>query len=444
MTAVTRLPRDPGPAAWNEILPPPPETMRLENHCVSDWLVIGAGFAGLTAAFRLKEKHPHDRIVVLDAKQVASGPAGRNSGFMIDLPHDLASDDYGGGVTRDLETLQENRAAIAYAKKIAAQFDMPLWAFNPCGKINAAAGLNGHQHNLDFAHHLAELGEGFEIYDAEQMHSITGTHYYKSGLFTPGTIMLQPAAYIRSLAQGLRELGVEIYENSPVLTLNKKLTWTAKTPLGQVEAPRVILAVNGHANSFGHFKRRLVHVFTYASMTRALSEKEVKTLGGHKNWNATPADPLGTTVRRISDPSGDRIVIRNRATYDPKMTVTNRRLKSVSVTHNKSFAARFPMLRGVEMEYRWGGRLCLSRNNVAAFGEIDRDLYSACCQNGLGTAKGTLHGMLAADLASGIDSDLLQQVLSQDDPQKIPPEPFAWLGANVLMKWGERKAGREL
>jgi glycine/D-amino acid oxidase-like deaminating enzyme len=71
-------------------------------------------------------------------------------------------------------------------------------------------------------------------------------------------------------------------------------------------------------------------------------------------------------------------------------------------------------------------------------------LFSACCQNGLGTAKGTLHGMLAANLASGHRSDILTDVLTQDGPSKLPPEPFAWLGANALMKWGEWTAGAEL
>ncbi len=410
----------------------------------AEWLVIGAGFAGLTAAHRLAELHPSDRIVVVDGRRIADGPAGRNSGFMIDLPHDLASDDYAGGLAADQATLAANRAAISYAGGMAAQYGIPGWAFAPSGKINAAASAKGHRHNLDFAKHLMAMGEDCTLYDAGQMAEITGTAYYQSGLFTPGTVMLQPAAYIRGLAQGLRAKGVQIFEHSPVLSLNRKLLWTAKTPLGEIAAPKVILAVNGHANSFGHFKRRLIHVFTYASMTRALTPDETAQLGGHANWAATPADPLGTTVRRISDPSGDRIIIRNRATYDPKMMVSDKRIKSVGRTHDRSFAARFPMLRGVQMEYRWGGRLCLSRNNVAAFGEVDRGLFSACCQNGLGTAKGTLHGMLAADLASGVSSDLLDHVMAEDAPTALPPEPLAWLGANGLMRWGEFKAGREL
>jgi hypothetical protein len=52
--------------------------------------------------------------------------------------------------------------------------------------------------------------------------------------------------------------------------------------------------------------------------------------------------------------------------------------------------------------------------------------------------------MLAADLANGHDSPLLQQVQEQAAPRRLPPPPLAWLGANTLMKWGEWTAGAEL
>jgi len=57
---------------------------------------------------------------------------------------------------------------------------------------------------------------------------------------------------------------------------------------------------NGHLNSFGFLRGRLLHVFTYASMTRALTPAEVRRLGGAPRWGLTPADPMGSTVRRIS------------------------------------------------------------------------------------------------------------------------------------------------
>lgn len=441
---VRRLPRDPGPAGWNRLLPDPKPPTSLEGKVTADWLVIGAGFAGLAAAHRLAKEMPGDRIVVLDAVRVGDGPAGRNSGFMVDLPHDLTSDDYGGALESDLLQTQDNRRGIAHAKAMAEEYDLGSEAFVASGKINGAASAKGVAHNASFAQHLTAMGEAFETYDAAQMREITGTDYYQNGLFTPGTAIIQPALFVRGVAAGLSSNSVSIHENSPVTKLERAGDWVATTPQGQVSAPRVILAVNGHLNSFGYLPNRLMHVFTYASMTRRLTDDEVAKLGGRDIWGITPADPLGTTVRRISGIGGDRIIIRNRFTFDPSLEVSDARIGTVARTHDRAFAARFPMLQGVSMEYRWGGRLCLSRNNVQAVGELDDGLYSACCQNGLGTAKGTLAGGLAAELALGQTSPALKRALASDAPTRLPPSPIAQIGANAYLKWHELRAGREL
>ncbi|MGB5835603.1 MAG: hypothetical protein WBH14_01030 [Albidovulum sp.] len=158
----------------------------------------------------------------------------------------------------------------------------------------------------------------------------------------------------------------------------------------------------------------------------------------------TPADPMGTTVRRISGTGGDRIIIRNRFTFDPSMAVSAARIARVGRDHDRAFALRFPMLAGIAMEYRWGGRLCLSRNNVQVIGQLDEGLYSACCQNGLGTAKGTLAGVLAAEMAMGIASPALERALAADRPTRLPPALIAQIGTNLHIRLGERRARGEL
>lgn len=441
---ITQMPCDPGLTGWNAILPSAGPATALEAHVTADWLVIGAGFAGLAAARRLTQLDPGAKVTVLEAKRVGEGPAGRNSGFMIDLPHDLTSEDYSSGLGRDLFHVRANRAAIDFAARAADEFGMSDEAFLRSGKVNAAAGEKGHKHNQDFARHLEAMGEPYELLDAARMQGLTGSGYYHSGLYTPGAALLQPAMFVRNMAAGLRAGTVDLYEQTPVIGLERKGDWVATTPNGSVTAPKVILAVNGHANSFGHFKGRLLHIFLYGSMTRALTSDECARLGGEPRWGITPSDPMGSTVRRISGTGGDRIVVRNRVTYDPSLKISEARVARMSRTHDASFAARFPMLEGVEMEYRWGGRLCLSHNGVPALGEVEDGLFSACCQNGLGLAKGTLHGMLMAEMAAGKDSGLLHEVMAQDAPKRLPPKLFTYIGANAVMRWGEHKAGREM
>ncbi len=441
---VARLPRDPGPSAWNRLLPAAAPPTPLEGKVTTDWLIIGAGFAGLAAARRLSITRPGDRITILDATRLAEGPAGRNSGFMIDLPHDLSSSSYVSDLTADRARIDDNRRAIGFVEDMVADFGLSREAFSRTGKINAAATGKGLNTNAAYARHLAALGEPFEMLDAGAMRDLTGFDYYQSGLFTPGAALIHPALFVRGMADGLRSNRVTIHEMSPVMSLDRHGDWVATTERGQVTALRVILAVNGHLNSFGFETGRLMHVFTYASMTRALSPDEVARLGGAPEWGVLPADPQGSTVRRISGQGGDRIVIRNRFTFDPSMEVSETRLARIGRVHDRSFRARFPMLPNVDMEHRWGGRLCLSLNDVQVVRELEEGLYAACCQNGLGTVRGTLAGMLAADLATGVPSPALDRMTLSDTPKRLPPEPLASLGANMRLRWGARRAGREL
>lgn len=441
---VAQLPVDPGPAGWNCLLPVPPPAEPLEEGTTADWLVIGAGFAGLAAARRLVQLCPGDRIVMLEAHRVANGPAGRNSGFMIDLPHDLSSGTYAGRLDADRMQTADNRHAIGFATELADEFGLSAEAFALSGKVNGAANARGERHNRIFAQHLKALGEDHEWLDAPQMRELTGTDYYRGGLFTPGSAMIQPAMFVRGVADGLRGQGVVLHENSPVISLARNGDWAAKTPGGKVTAPNVILAVNGHLQSFGHMAARLMHVFTYASMTRALTGDEVSALGGEAVWGLTPADPMGTTIRRISGVGGDRIVVRHTFTYEPGLEVSLAKLARITGAHDRAFEARFPKLSGVPMEYRWGGRLCLSRNGVQVIGQLDEGLWAACCQNGLGTAKGTLAGLLAAEAATGTRSERLDRALAADAPVRLPPAPLMRLGAAARLKVMAFLAGREV
>ena len=91
-----RLPIHQGPAAWNTILGAQANADVQQGNEVADFVIIGGGFSGLSAARRLLQLQPNAKIVVLEAGRLAEGASGRNSGFMIDLPHDLASEDYAG------------------------------------------------------------------------------------------------------------------------------------------------------------------------------------------------------------------------------------------------------------------------------------------------------------------------------------------------------------
>ena len=403
----------------------------------ADWLIVGAGFAGLSAARRLTQLRPGERIVVLDARELAQGPAGRNSGFMIDVPHNLSSGEYSSGDASGTRLeIAQNRLAIAFARSAAAEYGMSATTFDPCGKINAAASERGMKLNESFSASLEAIGEPLRRIDAAEMREIAGSAYYLGGLYTPGAVLIEPADYVRAFAAGLLPK-IDLYENSPVIELDRHGgAWTTRTPKGAVTAPNVILGVNGLVQAFGHFRRRLMHVFTYASMTAPFRGK-----AGRDRWALLPADPMGATVRKITGGDGSRIVIRTRFTCDPGLEVSEARVTETARKQRRSLDARFPDLAGVPFDHSWAGRLCLSLNRVPAFGEVEEGLYSACCCNGLGTVKSTLAGMMAADLATGTRSEALDEYRDQPKPRRLPP--VATLGAWAVIRWQEMRAGGE-
>ena len=434
-----RTPGDIRASGWYALLPEPPPPRTLEGKHKADWVVIGAGFAGLAAARRLSQLLPGERIVVLEAQRVGWGAAGRNSGFMIDLPHELSSQNYAGGLQHDLKQIRMNRAGIAFAAEAAQEYGLGKH-FVPAGKYHGAATSRGLAALAQFEKHLLKLKEPFEHLDADAMRRLTGTPFYIGGTFTPGAVMIQPAAYIRGLAQGISK-AIDIFEASPVVSIETGPEHIVTTPGGQIRTPRLILANNGQVESFGFFRGRLMHIFTYASMTRRLSDSEIKALGGAGSWGLIPADPMGSTVRRIAE---GRIVVRNTFTYNPDMRTSDQQIETIGKAHDRSFAARFPTLKGVAPEYRWGGHLCLSLNTVPAFGEIESQVYAACCCNGLGTVKGTLYGKLVAELAAGNHDPMLQDAMAQAAPRKLYPEPLMSWGAKTKLWWMQERAGREL
>lgn len=442
---VKRTPVQNGPAAWSEILGRAPVRASLAGDAACDVAVVGAGFAGLSAARRLRQLAPEAVVTVVDAGSVAEGAAGRNSGFMIDLPHDITSHDYGSGEDQDRLLTRLNRRAIEFAGEAVIDYGMPEGYFRRSGKINGAGSDVGLRANVSYAAHLKALGEPHELLDAKAMRAVTGSGYYQGGLYTPGTAMLQPAGYIRGLAQGLEREGVTIFERTPVLRFDATgRGWTLHCASGRLTAQRVILANNGHLESFGYKKGQLMHIMLNACMTEELSEENMRRLGGEECWGITPSDPMGTTVRRIGKAQGgNRIVIRQGGYYRPEMRTSAADLRRLEGKMRSKFDARFPDLSTVRFQYSWSGHLCLSKNGVSVMRELEPGLFSACVCNGLGTARGTLMGIAAAELACGQTSEITSYFIAEDEPVKLPPHPLDTIGANIYMRWKEWQARAE-
>lgn len=435
------LPRQPGISGWVAMLPPRTPRPALQGRITADIAVIGAGFAGLAAARRLSQLDPQLKVAVLDAGIVGEGPAGRNSGFIIDLPHEVSSESLGSGAEAHARRdIFKNRAAIALAQGMAEDHGWGPEVFALSGRHAIARGPAGDHHLIDYARQLAALGKAHRLLDAEETARLTGTRSFFSALFTPGTAMIQPADFVRRFADALRA-PITVYEQTPALSFARQGNgWRVTTPAGEVAAGRIILAVNGHAQSFVLLRRRLMHVFTYASLTCPF---DPTLLPGTRTWAATPALPMGTTIRRLSGPERDRVLIRSRYSYNPSITVGDAALASAGRMHDRKLASRFPMLAGLRMEHRWAGAMALTWNSVPVVEEVEHGLWLTAGCNGVGATNATANGIVAAERSFGHISQLGLNYSIAAAAKPIPPEPIATIGGKVALKWKEWRAGDE-
>ena len=115
------------------------------------------------------------------------------------------------------------------------------------------------------------------------------------------------------------------------------------------------------------------------------------------------------------------------------MTEAERR--QAAERHKRLFDACFPILRDVELAHTRSGFTALTRNFAPGFGRLCGGVHTACCQNGVGVTKGTIAGILAADLACSRDNPLLADMEALGTPARLPPTPFLGLGVRVGLAW---------
>ncbi|ESZ56064.1 oxidoreductase [Mesorhizobium sp. L103C120A0] len=436
-----RLPNHGAQSGWTALLPPRTPQPALDANINSDVVIIGAGFAGLAAAVRLADLDPKLSVVVIDADVVGNGASGRNSGFLIDLPHDIASGNFGvDAAAKNRSEILVARTAIQHYARMAQEHGWDKDIFDPSGKYSVAMTEAGTEHLALYSSQLQSMGESHKLLDVAEIEDLTGTRSFRSGLFTPGAVMVQPAAMVRAIADLFQE-PVRLFEQTPALSIETSSTGcTVKTPKGRVSAAGVVLATNGHAESFGFGSGELLHVFTYASLTEPFMPS---TLGGSRKWGATPAAPMGTTIRRINEADGDRLLIRSRYTYNPNIEASPGSMKRAGALHDRKFADRFPDHRHLKMQYRWAGAMALTRNSVPLFGQLEEGIYAACACNGIGGTKATSAGIAIAELLVGHRSPLGEIFSAFDKPQTLPPRPLTDVGARLNLAYREWHAGRE-
>ena len=417
---------------WTAISPSPPPARRLQGAETADYAVIGAGFAGLAAARRLAELAPGRRIVLLEAQRVGDGSSGRNSGFIIDLPHEAESL---APEALDLQRriLRLNRFAIGRLRSLVKDQRIDCeWA--EAGMYRGAVEPRASRFLDPYEQMIGRLGLACERLDRDALQARLGTSLYRDAVYSAGTVLVQPAALVRGLARALPG-NVELFENSPVLSFEAGQPIRMTTGEGSLAAGKVILAVNGLVSSFGHYRRHLFNLGLWASLSRPLGEPERARLGSEANWGMTPADARGGITMRLT--ASGRLLVRAITYSEPYYRPHTEDLGVMREWHRRILERRFPGLAPIAIEHTWTGFVSKSWNAAPVFGELAPDVYSACVQNGVGCARGTYQGELAADLVMGSDHELLRDMLAHARPTPLPPQPLTRWAASARIAWLE-------
>jgi glycine/D-amino acid oxidase-like deaminating enzyme len=394
----------------------------------------------LCAARRLAELAPDASIALIEADRIGRSTAGRNSGFFVDLPHDISSESYSRSVEADKADVRMQRHGIDYVRDVVKRFGIDCdWRDE--GKYHASVNRKGHAALAHFAEGLARIDEPCEWLDENAIAKVTGTRFYQSALFTPGCSTVQPAALMRGLA-ATQPANVKVFELSAVKAMEARGDgYVLSFASGRIVAKHVVLCTNAYAATFGGHPNGLLPVYTFASMSRVMTDDEVARLGGANAWALIPADPMGTTVRRLAT---NRICVRNHFAFRPNLSVSENDLAKAKHLHQRSFERRFPMLKDVGLEYTWGGALCLSANNGALFGQREDGVFEAVGCNGLGLSRGSAAGKLIAEHALGRTNALIEQLLRQPHPRSLPMRPIADVAVSAAIWVKEFSAGAEL
>lgn len=192
---LTDLEHAPG---WYAVLPQPAPGKRLKGHQSADWVVVGAGVTGLAAARRLAELAPEARIILLEQYRVGYGTSGRNAGFIIDTPHlsEALDVDSNRRVSRLVVAGLAELQSHVHKHGIECEW-------SPRGHLSAVVESKRVEHLHSTCRVLDAVDEDYEWLEGDALADVVGTRHYHAAVYTPRTVLMNPAALCRGLGETL-------------------------------------------------------------------------------------------------------------------------------------------------------------------------------------------------------------------------------------------------
>ncbi len=296
--------------SWINDLSPRTNLKFLDKNNDCEWLIIGAGYTGLSAARKLGQIYSNQKIILADAQLAGEGASSRNSGYLVETT-------LNDGFTSNKELENYKKKADIYelgieaVKKFIKEYQVDC-DWNECGKYFASSRSEDKQILINFSKTLSKLGFDHNLVDQTELSKKLGTSFYNIGLYTKGGILLHPGKLVRAMVDTLPK-NVQLFENSPLINWTKNndiILCTFKD--ATIKTKKIIFATNGFLKSLRIKSNYNFPITLTASMTRSLTDDEFKSIGEPKEWGVLPVKPMGATIRMTKD---RRILIRNTAEF---------------------------------------------------------------------------------------------------------------------------------
>lgn len=380
----------------------------LEDRIQVDVCVVGGGYAGLHSAIELAQRGY--RVAVLEARRVGWGASGRNGGqictaFAADM--DKIERWVGREDAVRLFELAEEAKTILCERIERFEIECGLtW-----GYLLAAERSREMRECEEWAD-TAARDYGYEkleiVKGAEAIRELVDSPRYIGGLIDQGAGHLHPLNYCLGLACGAAALGVQIFENSKVIGIQRGDPVTVRTATGEVVAPFVIVAGNAYLNGIvPELRGRLMPVGTYIGATEPLGEARARSL--------LPQDHAVADLKFVLDyfrrSPDHRLLFGGRVSYSKLQP------RDLKTSMRRGMLKVFPQLEDVMIEQAWGGFVGITMERTPDIGRISPNIYYAQGFSGQGVALTGIAGRVVAEAVAG-------QAERFDLFARLPHRPF--------------------
>lgn len=361
----------------------------------ADVVIVGAGFTGLSAALTLARRGAS--VTVLEASRVIGEASGRNGGHCNSgTAHDFATLAGRLGTDTARAFYQAFAAAVDTVETVVKQEDIAC-DFMRTGKLKLAA-KPAHYDKLARSCELLrrEADPHVEMVSAADIRAEVGSGKFFGGFLQKTSAQMHMGQFGVGLAHAAVRHGARIAEQAPVTQLDRRAdgSFRVTSARGSIDADQVLLATgNPVTGPFAYLRRRMVSVGAFVIATEPLDAAIVQRLLPHRRTYVTSKNFVNY-FRLTPD---NRLVFGGRARFamsNPRSDEKSGRILRATL---EEF---FPELRGVRVDYCWGGMVDMTADRLPRAGQ-QQGLYYSTGYSGHGVQMSVHMGQVMADVMAG-------------------------------------------